>query len=280
MPGLTDKEEHLRRLLRPMSRVTVAYSGGVDSSLLLWLAVDTLGAGNVLAVLGESASLPGGEQEPALEQARAWGAVVHVVATTEMENPDFVRNGSDRCYHCKRLLIRALQEDAARHFAAPSVLLDGTNADDTRDHRPGRQAAAEAGVRTPLLDAGLTKAEIRELSRRHGLPAADRPASPCLASRLPYGTPVTAAVLRQVGAAEEQLHALGFTPVRVRHHGTLARIEVMPAEIPRAAALAATLVGRLKPLGYTYVALDLAGFRSGSLNEVLNLPSSHPKPPT
>jgi len=269
MEILDDKERQLRQSLRQAKRVTVAYSGGVDSSLLLWTALDTLGAGQVLAVLGDSDSLTNPERDQALRQARDWGATVHVVQTTEMDNPDYVRNGPDRCYHCKTILFSTLRQDADRHFSGPSVLLDGTNADDLNDHRPGRRAAREAGVRSPLLDAGLTKAEIRELSRRHGLPTADRPASPCLASRLPYGTPVTAETLRQVGAAEEKLHALGFNPVRVRHHGTLARLEVMPADLLRAAAAAAAIVGQLKPLGYTYVALDLTGYRTGSLNEVL-----------
>jgi uncharacterized protein len=268
-PDVLAKEENLRHHLRQLARVTVAYSGGVDSSFLLWEAVDTLGAAQVLAVLGDSDTLTPAERDAAVQLARDWGATVQVIHTDEMDNPAFVRNAPDRCYHCKKELFAAVRDAADAHFGPDSAILDGTNADDLNDRRPGRRAAAEAGVLTPLLAAGLSKADIRTLSRRHRLPTAERPPSPCLASRLPFGTPVSAPVLRQVSEAEVVLRELGFGWVRVRHHGPLARIEVPASDLPRLVTVAGEVAARLKKLGYNYITADLEGYRTGSLNETL-----------
>lgn len=270
MKTLTEKTGILHEALRQAGRVAVAYSGGVDSSLLVRVARDVLGAKNVLAVIGASESLPSVSLDQAVAAAEAWGVHVQVVHTAELANPDFASNPPNRCYHCKRELCHALQREALAHFGSRPLLADGNQADDAGDWRPGRRAAQEAGVRSPLAEAGFTKADIRELSRQLGLPNADRPAEACLASRIPYGTPITAALLARIGAAEQVLREAGFAGFRVRHHDTLARIEVAAGDIPRLAAMGKAIAARIRAAaGYHYVALDLEGYRTGSLNAVI-----------
>jgi uncharacterized protein len=269
MTELGKKEQRLRGLLRGYGRVAVGFSGGVDSTLLVKLAVEELGAGNVLAVLADTPSLPRTELAEALRLAEAMGAVCEVIDPNELGDPDYAANPVNRCYFCKKCLFTAVAKVAGgKGFA---VVLDGNNADDAGDYRPGRRAALELDVKSPLLEAGLTKAEVRALSAKVGLPTADKPAMACLASRVPYGTPVTAGVLGQVERAEEALRSAGFAQCRVRHHGDVARIEVPEAELPRLfdAALRQTVVREIKAAGYRYVALDLQGYRMGSMNEQL-----------
>ncbi|MEI6210056.1 MAG: ATP-dependent sacrificial sulfur transferase LarE [bacterium] len=269
MHTLEEKTRALENILRDARQVAIAYSGGVDSSLLVRLAHEVLGSGNVLAVIGESESLTQSSLEAAVTAARNWGVVVRVVHTAEMENPQFVQNPPDRCYHCKRELCGALQREAEAFFGRLPMLADGNQADDAGDFRPGRRAAREAGVRSPLADAEFTKSDVRALSQQFGIPGADRPAEACLASRVPYGTAITAELLARIAAAEQVLQAAGFNGFRVRHHGPVARIEVPPAEIPRLAAMGPALAAKIRAVGYTYVALDLDGYRTGSLNAVL-----------
>jgi uncharacterized protein len=255
----------LRAWLKPLGRVLVAYSGGVDSSVLLKVAHEVLGEGAV-GVIGRSDSYPERELALALEQAASFGARVEVVSTGELADPDFRKNHADRCYHCKSELYRELVELAGRLGA--SAILDGTIADDLADWRPGRRAAHERAVLSPLAELGFTKADVREAARRLGLPSRDKPASPCLASRIPYGVEITREKLGMVGRAEELLRSLGFGELRVRHHEDLARVEVPLAELTRLLepGVRERLVAGLKALGYRYVTVDLEGFRSGSLN--------------
>ena len=247
----------------------MAYSGGVDSTLLVRFARDVLGPENVLAVLGDSESLPHASLEQAVAAAHSWGVPVRVVRTSELRNPVFAANAPDRCYHCKQELFCTLRREAEAFFGRLPMLADGAQTDDASDRRPGRRAAREAGIRSPLAEAGFTKADVRALSRELGIAGAERPAEACLASRVPYGTAITAEVLAQIGAAERVLHEAGFAGCRVRHHGTVARIEVAPADIPRLAAGGAAIAAKIRRTGYRYVALDLEGYRTGSLNEVL-----------
>jgi uncharacterized protein len=263
----------LHALLRGYGRVAIGFSGGVDSTLLLRVALDVLGAENVLAVIADTPSMPRKEFAEALQLAEGMGAVCAVIHPDELGDPRYAANPADRCYFCKKHLFQGIADlAAARGFAA---VLDGNNADDAGDYRPGRRAAQELRVKSPLMEAGLTKAEIRALSARFGLPTADKPAMACLASRIPYGTPVTADVLGQVERAEAVLREAGFAQCRVRHHGEVARIEVAVGELPRLldGAVRETLVRRIKEAGYRYVTLDLQGYRTGSLNEGLNASS-------
>jgi len=267
-PALRAKEAALFERLRAAGRVLVAFSGGVDSSYLAWAAHRALGEG-ALAVTALSPSYPAAHRRQAEEVVRTVGLRHRFVETHEMERPAYRANAPDRCYHCKSELFEVL--GALRDELGFDAVAYGVNTDDTGDFRPGHRAAAERGVLSPFLDVGLSKAEIRALSRAAGLPTADLPASACLSSRLPYGTEVTPERLAQVEEGEERLRALGFRQVRLRHHGELARIEVAPGELPHALdpAVARAIVAAIKPLGFRYVSLDLEGYRTGSLNEVL-----------
>jgi uncharacterized protein len=255
----------LRALLSQADRVVVAYSGGVDSSVLLRVAHEVLGT-RALGVIGRSDSYAARELELALAQARGFGARVQIVSTGELADPNFRSNPLDRCYHCKAELYRELRLAAEREGGA--LIVDGTIVEDLADFRPGRRAAAEAGVRSPLAELGFRKADVRAAAARYGLASADKPASPCLASRIPYGTEITAEILARVEAAEDRIRDLGFRELRVRHHGEMARIEVPLADLPRLLEppVRDRAVAGLRSLGYRYVTIDLEGFRSGNLN--------------
>jgi uncharacterized protein len=255
----------LVEILLSMERVAVAYSGGVDSTLLLRVAHGVLGE-RAVGVLGFSESIDRGEFEEAKSLAARLGIPLEVIETREYENPEYRKNDAHRCYHCKDELFQRVKEFAVGR-GIPWVA-DGSNADDARDYRPGRRARAEHGVRSPLEEAGLDKLFIRDLSLALGLPTWDKPAAPCLSSRIPYGSEVSAEKLRAIEAAEKGLRALGFRTVRVRHHGQVARVEVPPADFAR--ILSPEVAGRavlaVKGAGFLFVALDVEGFRSGSLN--------------
>jgi uncharacterized protein len=267
-PTLAAKQDALLAQLRAAGRVMVAFSGGVDSSYLAWAAHRALGDAS-LAVTAVSASYPESHRKLADQVVSQFALPHRFVATHELERPGYRANGPDRCYFCKSELFEVMGR--LRDELAFDAVAYGVNLDDTGDFRPGHRAAEEHGVLSPFLDVGLAKSEIRALSRAAGLPTAELPASACLASRLPYGTPVTPERLRQVERGEEALRALGFRQVRLRHHGAIARIEIDPAELPRALTpeAARAISAAIKPLGFRYVALDLEGYRTGALNEVL-----------
>jgi pyridinium-3,5-biscarboxylic acid mononucleotide sulfurtransferase len=267
---LAAKEAHLHARLEEFESLLIAYSGGVDSAFLA-LAASRVLPGRLLCVTADSPSYPRRHRELAERIARDFQLPHEFIETSEMERPEYRANPANRCYYCKTELYEHLSELAtARGFAA---IADGSNADDRGDYRPGRQAAREFGVKSPLDDAGLTKAEIRELSRRAGLPTWDEPASACLSSRIPYQSEVTVSKLSMIEQAEEALRRHGFRVCRVRHHETVARLEIGRDEMARALdpAVAEALVSELKAIGYQYVCLDLQGYRTGSLNEILKL---------
>jgi uncharacterized protein len=264
-----EKYDRLREHLKQYQKVIVAYSGGVDSVCLLKAAVDSLGGENVLACIGVSESLAGSEYKKALDIAEHIGANIEVVHPQEMSNPDYQQNPANRCFHCKSELYGLLQELSQRN--GYDAVLCGTNVDDLGDFRPGLQAAKKFKVASPLEEAQLTKEDIRAISKLLQLPTWNQPAQPCLASRMPYGLQITPERLKQIEQGEEFLRSLGLSELRVRHHDTLVRIEVPPERIgdlsedPRRLQI----VDFFKTLGFTYVTLDLQGFRSGSGNEAL-----------
>lgn len=274
---LVEKYARLQALLRAMQSVIVAYSGGVDSSLVAWVAHAVLGE-RALAVTVRSPVESPEETRLAIDLAHQGGFRHQVVDMDDLADPIFAANPPDRCFHCKLRRFLALKTMAAASGAeaqqpAP-VLLDGTNADDAGDYRPGMRALEQVGVRSPLKEAGLGKAEIRLLAQALGLPNWNKPAAPCLATRFPYDTPLTREGIRLVGEAEAYLHGLGLPAVRVRVHGDLARIEAPPADFPVLLAQREQIAAHLRQLGYPYVTLDLLGYRTGSMNEVLPLSGS------
>jgi pyridinium-3,5-biscarboxylic acid mononucleotide sulfurtransferase len=267
------KQNALFEALRRLDSVIIAYSGGADSAYLAWAAHQVLGQ-KAVAITADSASLPESHKRDAEDFARSCGFRHEYIQTREFDNPDYLRNAPDRCFHCKDELFARLDEVARRRGIAYVVY--GVNVDDLGDYRPGQGAAKLHQVKAPLVDAGLSKNEIRELSRRAGLKTWDRPASACLSSRIPYGTPVTIENVKTVERGEEAIKALGFRQFRVRLHGDLVRIEIAPEELPRALdpELARQFTSIFKPLGFHYVTLDLEGYRQGSLNAVLVNPKA------
>ena len=258
----------LEARLAQLGRVMVAYSGGVDSAFLAATAHRVLGV-RMLAVLADSPSLARRDMEEACTFAHSHNIPLHVVTTDELERPEYQRNDANRCFHCKDELFGVMESLGAR--LGFTTIAYGMNADDTRDFRPGQRAAEQHAVLAPLAEAGLTKLEVRELAKAAGYPLWDRPAAPCLASRVEYGRTVTREVLEQVERAEESLRQLGFREFRVRHHGDLARVEIARAELPRALTMEmlGAVTSALKRAGYQYVTLDCTGFRSGSMNAIL-----------
>lgn len=262
------KERELFHILRKLERVLVAFSGGTDSAYLAWAAHQALGE-NAIAITADSASMPTSHKHDAVEFVRQFGIRHEFIPTYEFENPAYSANNPDRCFHCKDELFRRM-EQIAPEYGSP-VIVYGVNVDDLGDYRPGQSAAKEHEVKAPLVEAGLTKAEIRELSRVAGLPTWDRPAAACLSSRVPYGTEVTKETIGKIEVAEERIKQLGFRQYRVRFHGELARVEIAREELPK--ALSVEMIDRLNAvfsdLGFLYVTLDLKGYRQGSLNEAL-----------
>lgn len=267
------KERLLQDILISMDRVAVAYSGGIDSTYLLKIAYESLGD-RAVALTAVSASLPEAELEEARQITHQIGVKHVLIETHEMDDPRYLANSSARCFFCKNQVYTELIDYANNHGYA--CVVDGSNLDDIGDHRPGQQAAHEHGVRSPLLESELTKSEIRQLARQAGLPNWDKPAAACLSSRIPYGTLITLDALSQVERAEHLLHSLGLRQVRVRHYQDTARIEVEVPDLEAVLTHRETILRELRLLGYTYITLDLEGFRSGSLNAVLK-PNGHHK---
>jgi uncharacterized protein len=266
---IEDKLGNLKEIFRLMGKVLVAYSGGVDSTLLLKVAKDTLGDENVLAVTVFSPLYPERELTGAKKLTQGMGVRHLLIKSNELEIEGFSKNPPNRCYYCKKELFVELQNLAQKEEIP--FIVEGSTLDDEKDHRPGRRAIQELGIRSPLKEAMFTKAEVRELSNALGLTTWDKPSFACLASRFPYGEEITIERLKMVDEAEDFLFGLGFKQVRVRHHGNLARIEIYPEEIERLmdGSLREKVVNHLKKIGYHYITVDLQGFRSGSMNEVL-----------
>jgi uncharacterized protein len=267
---LRQKQETLFGILRDLRRVIVAYSGGTDSAYLAWAAAQALGQ-DAVAITADSASIPASHKRDAEEFAREHGFRHEYVDTYEFDNPKYVANNPDRCFHCKDELFNRLEQVGSDRGIAHIIY--GVNKDDLGDYRPGQNAARIHEVKAPLVEAGLTKTEIRELSRLAGLKTWDRPASACLSSRIPYGTPVTPETIKTVETGEESLKALGFRQFRVRFHGELVRVEIAREELPKALTMesAQAITAIFKKLGFHYVTLDLEGYRQGAMNEVLDL---------
>ncbi|MDI3480347.1 MAG: pyridinium-3,5-biscarboxylic acid mononucleotide sulfurtransferase [Tepidanaerobacteraceae bacterium] len=267
--GLGQKLQRLKSIIKNMSSAVVAFSGGVDSTFLLKVCLEFLGSDNVLAVTAKSAIHPEWELQAAERLARMLGVRHKIVKTEELEIPGFSDNPPERCYYCKKEVFGKLLDTARREGF--NVVVDGSNFDDTRDFRPGMRATAELGIRSPLKEAGFTKDDIRALSKEMGLPTWNKPSFACLSSRFPYGEKITLEKLERVARAEEILRALGFSQYRVRSHGDIARIEVQPEDMERFfdRELREDTAAKIKQAGFKYVTLDLLGYRSGSMNEVL-----------
>ncbi|MFA6142695.1 MAG: ATP-dependent sacrificial sulfur transferase LarE [Candidatus Omnitrophota bacterium] len=263
-----DKVGKLKRILQRLNRVVIAYSGGLDSTFLLKMAVDTLGRSNVLAVTARSETYPISEYREAVTLAKRIGARQLTINTGELKIKEFKTNPVNRCYYCKKELFKELDE--IRKKQRFNFVLDGTNIDDLRDVRYGRRAAKELGVRSPLLEAGLTKDNIRQSSKRLKLPTWDKPSFACLASRVPFGNVITNGDLLRIEGSEAFLQHLGFKQVRVRSHKDIARIEVLKKDFKRAVKLQELIIKKLKSLGFVYITLDLCGYRTGSMHEAAN----------